>query len=302
MRSDIILHSGSEPIQANEICHKINKQADNDLQLIELWLHGRSKHTQRAYRKNANDFIFNVQKPLNQILLFEIQQYANQLDVSDLKPSSIHRVLSAIKSLFAFAYQIGYLPFDTARSLRLPPLRNHLSERILEESDVRLMISLERNPRNKAILTTFYAGGLRVSELCGLKWRDLQPRDSGGQITVFGKGGKTRTILLPCVAWDNIMSINGVVLDDSPVFKSRKGGGHLDESMVWRIVRNASVRAGLAEKVSCHWLRHAHASHALDRNAPIHLVQQTLGHASISTTGRYLHARPADSSANYLEM
>ena len=104
------------------------------------------------------------------------------------------------------------------------------------------------------------------------------------------------------MAWDNIVAIKGVVLDDAPVFKSRKGGRHLDESMVWRIVRKASVRAGLEEKVSCHWLRHAHASHALDRNAPIHLVQQTLGHASISTTGRYLHARPTDSSANYLDM
>ena len=86
MRSDIILHSGSEPIQANEI----NKQADNDLQLIELWLHGRSKHTQRAYRKDVNEFLRKVEKPLNQILLFEIQQYANQLEASDLKPASIH--------------------------------------------------------------------------------------------------------------------------------------------------------------------------------------------------------------------
>ena len=90
MRSDVILHSESDPIQANAICHNINKQADNDLQLIELWLHGRSKHTQRAYRKNANDFIYKAQKPLNQILLVEIQQYANQLEASDLKPASIH--------------------------------------------------------------------------------------------------------------------------------------------------------------------------------------------------------------------
>ncbi|MBI1249344.1 tyrosine-type recombinase/integrase, partial [bacterium] len=86
---------------------------------------------------------------------------------------------------------------------------------------------------------------------------------------------------------------------EAPVFRSRKKG-HLDESAIWRIVKKASERAGIDKDVSCHWFRHAHASHALDRGCPIHLVQATLGHASISTTGRYLHARPTDSSGNYL--
>ena len=71
-------------------------------------------------------------------------------------------------------------------------------------------------------------------------------------------------------------------------------------SQVRRIVYAAAKKAGLAQKVSPHWMRHAHASHALDRSAPIHLVQATLGHASVSTTGRYLHARPSESSSFYL--
>ena len=74
---------------------------------------------------------------------------------------------------------------------------------------------------------------------------------------------------------------------NAAVFLSRKGG-LLDESQVHRIVKSAAERAGLPSEVSAHWLRHAHASHALDRGAPIHLVQATLGHASVSTTGRYL--------------
>jgi integrase/recombinase XerD len=65
-------------------------------------------------------------------------------------------------------------------------------------------------------------------------------------------------------------------------------------------VRQAARRAGLALPVSPHWLRHAHASHALDRGAPLHLVQATLGHTSIATTGRYLHARPRESSSRFL--
>lgn len=72
-------------------------------------------------------------------------------------------------------------------------------------------------------------------------------------------------------------------------------------SAIIRIVRRAAERAELeaGSKVSPHWLRHAHATHALERGAPIHLVQATLGHASVATTGRYLHARPTDSSARY---
>jgi integrase/recombinase XerD len=83
------------------------------------------------------------------------------------------------------------------------------------------------------------------------------------------------------------------------VFRSRKGG-HLDPSAVHRIVKAAANRAELPDHVSAHWLRHAYASHSLDRGAPIHLVQATLGHASVATIGRYLHARPTDSSARYL--
>jgi integrase/recombinase XerD len=139
-----------------------------------------------------------------------------------------------------------------------------------------------------------------VSEACGLKWCDALPRQEGGQITVFGKGGKTRTVLLKSKVWQQLLSIKGEAKAADPLFRSRKGGGSLDVSQVRRIVYAAAKKAGLEQKVSPHWMRHAHASHALDRSAPIHLVQATLGHASVSTTGRYLHARPTESSSFYL--
>ena len=116
----------------------------------------------------------------------------------------------------------------------------------------------------------------------------------------FGKRGKTRTILLKPKSWAQLLAIRGDAGAVDPVFRSRKGCGHLDSSQVRRIVYAAAKKAGLEQKVSPHWMRHAHASHALDRSAPIHLVQATLGHASVSTTGRYLHARPTESSSFYL--
>lgn len=277
----------------------VPQQAESDQHLIDLWLHGRSRHTQRAYRADAERFLAAVERPLHRITLGDLQQFAGQLVESGLEPTSVYRSLSAVKSLFAFGHRLGYLQFDVARPLRLPALREKLAERILEETDVLRMIALENMPRNKALLLTLYSGGFRVAEACGLKWSDLQSRDKAGQITVFGKGSKTRTVLVPQSVWTSLMSLRGDAPEQAPVFRSRKGG-HLDESQVWRIVRKASKRAGIEKAVSCHWLRHAHASHALDRGAPIHLVQATLGHSSVATTGRYLHARPADSSANYL--
>jgi integrase/recombinase XerD len=302
-RRTIILHSTpdttGELVPVTPTALVAPQQAESDQHLIDLWLHGRSRHTQRAYRSDAERFLGAMGKPLHRITLGDLQAYAGQLVESGLVPSSVHRSLSAVKSLFAFGHRLGYLPFDVARPLRLPALRDGLADRILEETDVVKMIALEQMPRNRAILLTLYAGGFRVAELCSLKWSDLQSRDAAGQITVFGKGGKTRTVLMPQSVWNAVQLLRKDAKDEAPVFRSRKGG-HLDESQVWRIVRKAAKRAGIEKEVSCHWLRHAHASHALDRGAPIHLVQQTLGHSSISTTGRYLHARPTESSSSYL--
>ena len=186
-----------------------------------------------------------------------------------------------------------------ARPLRLPGFRDGLAERILEEGEVQKMLAVERQPRNHALLTLLYVAGLRVSEACSLRWRHLQPRDGGGQITVLGKRDKTRSILLPPSTWTTLAALRGDADDDAPVFVSRKKG-HLTPSQAWRIIRAAAKRAGIQKAVSCHWLRHGHASHALDRGAPISLVQATLGHASVATTGRYLHPRPSESSRKYL--
>jgi integrase/recombinase XerD len=291
-----IVQVGPMPLQP-----VVPEQAQSDQQLVELWLHGRSRETQRAYRADSDSFLAAVAKPLHAVALGDLQEFADSLD-AHLEPASKHRRLSSVKSLFAFGHRLGYLPFDVARPLRLPVLRDRLAERILSEVEVQRMLAHERHPRNLAILFLLYGSGVRVSECCGLKWRDTQERaEGGGQITVLGKGGKTNTILLPASVWQPLMNLRGTAGPESPVFRSRKGQ-HLHPTQVRRIVRAASKRAGLDKAVSPHWMRHAHASHALDRGAPIHLVQATLAHASVATTGRYLHARPSESSSSYLSI
>ena len=180
---------------------------------------------------------------LRSVRLVDIQGFTDHLNESGLKPSSIHRAMSAVKSLFAFGFRLGYLQFDVGRAIKIPSFRDELAERILSEAEVLRIISLEPNPRNRAILLTLYAGGFRVSEICSLKWRHLQERDSTGQITVFGKGDKTRTVLMPRSVWETLQVLQQDASADAPVFKSRKKG-HLDESQVWRIVTKAAERAG----------------------------------------------------------
>lgn len=273
-----------------------------DRQLIELWLHGRSPHTQRVYRADASRFLTFTRLPLAQARLTDLQSFADALEATGTQPASRHRALAAIKSLFSFGHRLGYLPFDTAKPLRLPKLQDSLSDRIIDEPEVQRMLALERNPRNSAILFLLYSAGLRVSELCGLRWRDLVSRASGmGQVTVLGKGSKTRTVLVPSSVKAKLDALGGEAENDGPIFASRHRRA-ISPSQVLRIVKAAALRAGIRHNVVVHTFRHAHASHSLDRGAPIHLVQQTLGHADLSTTGRYLHARPSDSSANYLPL
>jgi integrase/recombinase XerD len=276
----------------------VPSQARNDGQLIELWLHGRPLHTQRAYAGDVARFLGGAGKSLPAVTLADLQGFADSL--GGLAPASRYRILSAVKSLLAFGHRVGYLPFDVGRALRLPAVRGRLAERILPEADVHRILSLEPDGRNRALLVLLYASGVRVSEACGLCWRDVQPNGDGAQVTVFGKGGKTRAVQLPASVAQLLTNLRGQTGEDAPVFASRKHGAALGPLAVLRIVRQAARRAGLAAAVSPHWFRHAHASHALDRGAPIHLVQATLGHASIATTGRYLHARPADSSSRFL--
>ena len=272
----------------------------SDGQLIEIWLNNhRSAHTRRAYAADIARFRGRIRAPLALVRLADLQAFAHTLE--GLAPASRYRTLSALKSLLAFGHRLGWLPFDVGRVLSLPAVRNRLSERILTEPDVYRLLSLEPVERNRVLLTLLYASGVRVSELCGLCWRDLQTNGDGGQITVFGKGGSTRSIQIPASVWNLLCTLRGSQAGpDDSVFRSRKKGGALKPLAILRIVKKAATRAGIESKVSPHWLRHAHASHALDRGAPIHLVQATLGHASIHTTGRYLHARPKDSSSRFL--
>lgn len=278
------------PYQADTQLTRIS----DDAMLISLWIKGHAPSTQGAYTGYINKLrSYAGDRSLVSLGLNDLQAFADTLQ--HLSSASQATILSAIKSFYTFAHRLGYMDKNPGALLRTPKIKNTLAQRILSEEQVMSMLTLTKKQRDKVLIRLLYNAGLRVSELCDLQWDDVKPNKDSGQVTVFGKGGKTRVILL---SKDTYTALISLPHNDSYVFTSQKGS-KLDESQVFRIVQAAGKRIGV-NGVSPHWLRHAHASHSLDRGAPISLVKETLGHSDIKTTGKYLHAKPNDSSARYL--
>ena len=281
-------------------------QAASDSQTVALWLKGKAQTTQAAYMRDLSTFAAFVDgKGLTSVTLADLYAFAESLTGS---PATQRRTLAAIKSLFRFAARIGYIRFDPGSAVKLPALKNELAARILPEASVQRILAMDSDkisPRNSVILRLLYVGGLRASEIASLTWKDIQENGNACQVTVYGKGGKTRVVLLTETMWKALQGLRNGAGSDSPVFPSRgargkQGGGNLSAVQIFRIVQAAAKVAGIEGNVSPHWLRHCHASHALDHGAPVSLVQSTLGHASVATTSRYLHARPDCSSATFI--
>jgi len=144
--------------------------------------------------------------PLRETTLGDVQAFADELVLLGLLPASQGRALAAVKSLIAFAHRLGYVPFDVGRPVKIPSSRDRLAERILSEAAVQRMIALEDDPRNAVLRRLLYAGGLRVSELVDLTWRDVQERDEAGQVTVHRKGAKIRAVVLPESVWRDLVA------------------------------------------------------------------------------------------------
>lgn len=309
---------------------------DSDRILIERWLAEKSQRTQEEYSTDLRQFIEYVDLPLRYVTLGHLQDYRKHLAERGLATSSQARKLSALKSLFTFGTKLQYFAHNVGAALSIPNVRNDRAQRILSESELWAILRDETDLRNHVLLRMFYASGGRLSDLEDLRWRDLQERSDlegadekpGGQVTFYGKGGKTRTIALYQKVWRLIVALRhnerkeGFGENDDPVFRSQKGGP-LSRTQMWRIVKQAAVRAGvkltpktdenelerrdengdpiMTSEVSPHWFRHAHASHALQKGADIELVRETLGHESIETTKIYLHAKPEKSSGYYVD-
>jgi site-specific recombinase XerD len=278
-----------------------------DERLIDLWLYRKAPLTKQTYRRDITDFLEGAHCTIREVNLDTITTYLD--DINALAPATRNRKLMAIKSLLSFAAKTRYVPFNVGAVVSGEKLDDTLALRILSVDQILQIIYGEPHPRNRALLRLLYDTGMRVSEVAGITWEHCIERSDGKvQISVFGKGRKTRQIVLQPSTWQALLSIRSATAKPTdPLFCSRGGGhGHakkgspLSARQIETLVRKAAQRVNIEFAVSPHWFRHAHATHAQQRGAPIALVRDTLGHTSIATTGRYSHANPETSSGEYL--
>ena len=271
-------------------------RATTDREIILLWLGDKSRTTKISYASIVKQFLDFIDKPLADVTIEDLQLWVRRLQLTFADSTVANKVLT-IKSLLSFCYRVGYLQHNIGAWLKTPKTKDKLAERILSTDDCKRLIGSARNERDRLILSLMYGCGLRVSEVCGLTWTDLQPHNGSGKATVFGKGGKTRIVLIPPRLW---VQLRELPRNGQTVFISRTGKP-LERTRIHHIIKECCQRAGISEKASSHWLRHSHASHAVSGGCNLRVLQQSLGHANLTTTERYLHVSPDEGSSQFID-
>ena len=279
----------------------IPQQAENDTQVVQMWLQtSNSAATRAAYdRERAKFYAYIFPKKLQSVTVGDIQEYKQYL-IERLSDAAVARSVSAVKSLMSFAFNIGYTRFNPGRVVPVPKSHGAVAERILSRSEVNRLIKAGNCFIHRLMIKVLYLTGCRREELQRMNFTDMAQQDGGNwQVRVTGKGNKQRYLLITDRLAAEMLSLRP---DDGsgPIFASPRGGPYSLRA-IDAIVESASRRAGLGKAVSPHWLRHSHATHSVSSGCELHVLQRSLGHSSLATTGRYLHISPGECSSSFLD-
>ena len=275
-------------------------RAATDRELLRLWLSRQSPTTVKTYRTAARQFLDFTNQELRDIQLEDITLWLESFKLRQVSSNTIKNKLTAIKSLFSFGLKTGYLTANPASLVSSPKPKDALNERLLDEEEVRQLLEAAKPGRDRCLLKLLYGLGLRVSELVGLNWSDFKQAEEGVIVTVFGKGSKTRSLLLSQQLWEEVQQLPRSDKTEA-IFLSRFGN-RLDRHAVHRLVKKAAEKAGINPHTSAHWLRHAHACHSLKHGAGIDLLMKSLGHSSLAVTSRYLHCQPTECTSKFINL
>ena len=208
-----------------------------------------------------------------------------------LSPKSLQRRLSACRSLYRWLLKQGEIAASPAEAVRAPKAPRKLPQVLDVDEAVQLVEVATDAPlglRDRALLELFYSSGLRLSEVCALKWRDLD--FAQGLVSVLGKGSKQRIVPVGSHARTALQAWRDEVhgTDDTPVFPGR-GGRPITPRAVQLRIKQLAMKQGVFKRIHPHLLRHSFASHVLESSGDLRGVQELLGHADIATTQIYTH-------------
>ncbi len=270
---------------------------------------GRSANTIAAYRRDLRSYeelLLARRLDLDDVTRSVIEDYLAYLRASGMARSSISRALAAVRGLHRFRLDEGLASGDPTADVSGPRVPPGLPKALSEEEVKRLISAVTGEgpfpKRDLAMLEVLYGAGVRISELVGLSMGDLDL--SAGLMKVLGKGNKERLVPVggfAARALDDWLGGSGRALlvpqrwarrsDATAIFLSRLGT-RLTRQGAWGVVRHYGALAGLSDRLTPHVLRHSCATHMLDHGADIRVVQELLGHASITTTQIYTRVTP----------
>ena len=290
-----------------------------------MWLtveRGLAANSLAAYRRDLRRYeqflrAAGIDDPrsVGEATVSEYVEHLGRLRVADgdahLAPASIARGLVAVRSFHRFCAAEGLLDTDPSEQVGAPRVPQGIPK-ALDEPEIDAILhsvvgDAPRAQRDRAILEVLYATGVRISELVGLDLADVDLDD--GIARVIGKGDKERVVPMGRAARTELRTYCGdgrlalrsprVARRDADAVFLNARGGRLTRQGCWQLVRRAGERVGLGERLSPHVLRHSCATHMLDHGADIRVVQELLGHASVSTTQVYTKVSPERLRAVY---
>jgi integrase/recombinase XerD len=282
------------------------KSTPGDDALVDRFLNylaaekGLAANTLAAYSRDLGTFLNHLEQRrvarLIDVQGGDVATFLHALQGRGLSARSRARMLACVRGFFAFLVREGLLRDTPARDIRFPRLGQKLPRSLGREDIKRLLTETKDDPlvqRDLAMIELTYATGLRVSELVGLKVSQVNLE--AGFLTVVGKGSKERAVPIGSYARDRMLAY---LQEARPqLLKGRlssylflnHAGQRLTRRGFAKRLNLAALRAGVDAKVTPHVLRHAFATHLVERGADLRAVQMMLGHADISTTQIYTH-------------
>jgi integrase/recombinase XerC len=274
----------------------VNAQGQIDAWLARLANERQSSpHTIDAYRRDLTKLTAFMER--QQIASFDkldahrMRGFIASEHRAGLSPKSLQRLLSSCRSLFRQLTREGLLAHDPLAGVRGPKVHRKLPQ-VLDVDEATALVEGDGDDalgvRDRAMLELFYSSGLRLSELIGLRWLDLDL--DTGEVRVLGKGRKTRIVPVGRHAIAALRALGETEgrAAESPVFRGRNGAA-ISPRTVQARMKTLAMRQGFAKHVHPHLLRHTFASHMLESSGDLRAVQELLGHADIATTQIYTH-------------